>query len=84
MSRRAIARTLSLTLLLGALAVPAIAQPKPGSVDQEIPAGPIGEDDAASTRVDRERPGDDDIDLEDEVAIDLDGIAINAGIQWRF
>lgn len=33
----------------------------------------------------RERqPGDDDIDLEDEVAIDLDGIAINAGLQWRF
>lgn len=31
-----------------------------------------------------ERPGDDDIDLEDEVAIDLDGIAINAGLLWRF
>lgn len=37
-----------------------------------------------ATLIRRERPGDDDIDLEDEVAIDLDGIAINAGIVWRF
>lgn len=26
----------------------------------------------------------DDIDIRDEVAIDLDGIAVNAGIMWRF
>lgn len=37
-----------------------------------------------ATLIRRERPGDDDIDLEDEVAIDLDGVAINAGIVWRF
>lgn len=37
-----------------------------------------------ATLVRRERPGNDDVDLEDEVAIDLDGIAINAGILWRF
>ena len=27
---------------------------------------------------------DDDVDLEDEVAIDLDGIAVNAGVSWSF
>ena len=37
-----------------------------------------------ATLVRREQPGNDDIDLEDGVAIDLDGIAINAGVVWRF
>ncbi|HEX6862189.1 MAG TPA: outer membrane beta-barrel protein, partial [Thermoanaerobaculia bacterium] len=27
---------------------------------------------------------DDDIDVREEVAIDLDGIAVNAGVMWRF
>lgn len=37
-----------------------------------------------ATFVRRERRGNDDIDLEDEVNIDLDGIAVNAGIVWRW
>lgn len=37
-----------------------------------------------STEATLNRELDDDVDLEDEVAIDLDGIAINAGLQWRF
>lgn len=34
--------------------------------------------------LERERFDNDDIDLEDDVAIDLDGIAVNAGVVWAF
>lgn len=37
-----------------------------------------------ATIVRRERRGDDDIDLRDEVNIDLDGFAVNAGVVWRW
>jgi hypothetical protein len=69
---------MSLTILMSALAVPAFAQPKPGSVDQEIPAGPIGDDDAASTRVDRER---DSGGGEAPGPLDLDGARIGYAVR---
>lgn len=37
-----------------------------------------------STEATLVREIDDDIDLREEVAIDLDGIGVNAGIMWRF
>lgn len=37
----------------------------------------------ATVRRDRE-PGVDDINIQDEVALDLDGISLNAGLVWRF
>lgn len=37
-----------------------------------------------TTEATLERERDDDVDLEDEVAIDLDGFAVNAGLLWRW
>jgi hypothetical protein len=37
-----------------------------------------------STEATLNRQRDDDIDIRDEVAIDLDGVAVNAGISWRW